>query len=70
DIKSQTIDVEAIKVQRDKLQVELHEHYKGSPRTISKAYIEASKALKEMEEMTFNDEEIDKFLPKSLKRTV
>lgn len=69
DIKSQTIDIVNIKVQRDKLQVELHKHYKGSPRTISKAYIEASKALKEMEEMTFSDEEIDKFLPRSLKRS-
>ncbi|EOW9420852.1 SLATT domain-containing protein [Vibrio cholerae] len=68
DIKARTIDIESIKVQRDILQAELHKHYKGSPRTISKAYIEASKALKEMEEMTFSDEEIDKFLPKPLKR--
>ena len=46
----------------------LNKLYKGSPRTINKAYNEASKALKEMEEMTFTDQEIDKFLPESIRK--
>jgi hypothetical protein len=68
DIKSDVIDGEKIRQVRDKLQSDLHKIYKGSPRTIGKAYQQASKALKEMEEMTFSDEEIDKFLPKSLRK--
>lgn len=53
---------------RDKLQNDLHNIYKGSPRTLTKAYEQASKALKEMEEMTFSDKEIDKFLPISMRK--
>jgi putative endopeptidase len=34
-----------------------------------KAYMAASKALKESEEMTFSDEEIDKLLPERLRKT-
>lgn len=69
DLRSKAITpTEAIK-KRDALQSELRGLFKGSPRTISKAYKEASKALKEMEEMTFKAEEIDKFLPESLRKT-
>lgn len=63
DIKSEGIDEKEIRKIRDKLQNDLHKIYKGSPRTISKAYAAASKSLKEMEEMTLSDEEINKFLP-------
>ena len=34
-----------------------------------KAYKKAQDALKNMEDMTFSDDEIDKFLPKELRRT-
>ena len=51
------------------LQSRLKRLYKCSPRTISKAYTDATKALNECEEMTFSDEEIDKFLPKELRRS-
>jgi len=62
-------DDEARKI-RDSLQTSLHKLYKGSPRTnVGKAYERASKALKKNEELTFNDEEIDMFLPKSLRKT-
>ncbi|MFW8068491.1 hypothetical protein ACOIER_28860, partial [Klebsiella pneumoniae] len=43
--------------------------YAGSPSTNYKAYIAAQKALKELEDMTFSDSEIDAFLPKELKRS-
>ncbi len=63
------VDIEDIKKRRDDLQNRLKRLYKGAPRTISKAYSKASKALKEYDEMTFSDEEIDKFLPRQLIRT-
>ena len=63
------VDIDEIKKRRDELQNRLKEVYKCSPRTISKAYTTATKALKECEEMTFSDEEIDKFLPKKLHKT-
>ncbi len=69
DIRASVLNSEDIRKRRDKLQNDLHKIYKGSPRTISKAYDEATKALKMMEEMTFSDEEIDKFLPKSMRKS-
>lgn len=69
DIRAGLISEDEIRKSRDKLQSDLHKLYKGSPRTISKAYVEASTALKEMEEMTLSNEEIDKFLPQSLRKS-
>ncbi len=68
DLKMDDANIEIIKKRRDKLQEQLAVIYKGSPRTISKAYDEASKALKLNEEMTFSDEEIDSFLPVELRK--
>lgn len=68
DIRADVIGIDELRASRDKLQGELHKVYKGSPRTLPKAYKEASEALKRMEEMTFTDEEIDKFLPKPLRK--
>jgi len=69
DLKTGDISIENIREKRDKLQERLAIIYKGSPRTISKAYKEATKALKLNEEMTFCDEEIDCFLPEELRKT-
>lgn len=66
DIRAGVAGVDEIRIAREKLQYELHKTYKGSPVTLAKAYEQASKAL---EEMAFSDEEIDKFLPKSLRRS-
>lgn len=68
DIRSGAINPVEIRCKRDKLQGELFNIYKGSPRSFGKAYEEASKSLKEMEEMTFSDEEIDSYLPKLLRK--
>lgn len=68
DIKSSLISEKEIIKQRDRLQEELFNIYEGSPRSISKAYDQASKALKISEELTFRDEEIDAFLPEELKK--
>lgn len=68
DLKMDDVSIENIRKKRDKLQEGLASIYKGSPRTISKAYKEAKNALKLNEEMTFSDEEIDCFLPVELRK--
>lgn len=68
DIRAGTISEDVVRKQRDALQKELFGIYKGAERTINKAYTEASKALKQNEELTFSDEEIDNFLPQKLRK--
>lgn len=53
---------------RDFINKELEEIYRGAPRTDSKAYSAAQKALKEQEELFFSDSELDHLLPKQLRR--
>lgn len=67
-LRMRQLAIDEICSQRDKLLGDLHDIYSGSPSTSFKAYQEAQNALKNMEEMTFSDEEIDKFLPKELRR--
>ncbi|EGI3369700.1 SLATT domain-containing protein [Salmonella enterica] len=68
DLKMQTKSIEEILKERDALMIELSAIYIGAPSTNYEAYSMAQKALKELEDMTFSDEEIDKFLPTELKR--
>lgn len=68
DIRIGNKQIDHYQTKRDQLNVRLVSTYRGAPKTISKAYQIASKALKENEEFTFSDEEIDKFLPESLRR--
>lgn len=66
DIMNQKItEGEAIK-KRDDLLCDLDLIYKNSLPTSSKAFKQASDALKKNEEFTFSDDEINKFLPKDL----
>jgi hypothetical protein len=58
---------EEVRIQRDRLNELMEEIYKGAPRTDSKAYAAAQKALREAEELYFSDEELDKLLPKRLR---
>jgi hypothetical protein len=67
DVCSRTISVEEAKASRDSLQNELAEIYNGAPRTNSKSYGAAQKGLKENEELTFSEKEIDAFLPEQLR---
>ncbi|WP_386687483.1 SLATT domain-containing protein [Lonepinella sp. MS14437] len=67
-IRMKLLSINEICIQRDQLMIDLHGIYTGAPSTNFKAYAAAQKALKELEDMTFSDEEIDKFLPKDLKR--
>lgn len=54
---------------RDELQKKLAVIYKSAPQTNGKAYADAQKALKQDEDYTFSDAEIDKFVPSSLRKS-
>ncbi|TPP06968.1 SLATT domain-containing protein [Rhizobium glycinendophyticum] len=54
---------------RDQLQSALAAIYKSAPHTTPKGYLKAQEALQRLEDYTFNDGEIDKFLPPNLKKT-
>lgn len=64
-----TLDRQAAVDRRDELQAMLAALYQSAPQTDGKAYIEAQKRLQKMEDMTFSANEIDCFLPLSLKRS-
>ncbi len=68
DIPSNCIDFDNIRKRRDELQKELASIYQSSPATNSPAYKQAQEALQVNEELTFSDEEIDKLLPKTLRK--
>ena len=70
DMKINSIEIKEIKSKRDELQERLNKVYEEGPRTNPKAYKKASVALKINEDMTLHDEEIDLFLPDSLKRKI
>lgn len=70
DIISQTISIEEVKKHRSSLQSELAEIYSTAPRTDNKAYTAAQAGLKNNEEFTFSDDEIDVFLPIALRKGV
>ncbi|SDG33692.1 SLATT domain-containing protein [Idiomarina zobellii] len=68
DLKMDADTVDEIRCRRDELIEKSHAVYTGSPITNDRAYIKAQKALKQLEDMTFAEAEIDAFLPKELKR--
>lgn len=68
DIKIGNKEIDILQQTRDSLNVQLVNTYRGAPKTITKAYQIASKSLQQNEEFTFSDAEIDKFLPKCLRK--
>jgi hypothetical protein len=68
DIRDPSFSVTDLRQRREELQTQLHKIYRIAPNTDSKAYGKAQKALKQNEELTFSDAEIDAFLPVPLKR--
>ena len=68
DIRANVVSLEVARDRRDRLLDDSYLIIKSSPRTNSKAYQQARKGLKENEEMTFSDREIDAFLPKELRK--
>jgi len=69
DIRDTSFDLDALRKRRDELQSQLHKIYRSAPHTDNKAYGKAQDALKNKEDLTFSDGEIDAFLPGPLKRT-
>jgi len=61
--------IDSVREERDKLLLELHAVYVGSPSTTYNAYKKAQQALQTHQDMTFTDQEIDAFLPKELRRS-
>lgn len=68
DLAINSLTLEQAQVKRDDLKKALESVYQDAPRTNKKAYRKAQKALKIDEQMTFSDDEIDKFLPNSLRK--
>lgn len=68
DVRIQKKPPEEIQKQRDILVHQLYEIYRGAPSTNYRAYKKAQEALQNLEDMTFSDAEIDKFLPRELQR--
>lgn len=68
DLRMGEKPIETLQQERDDLLNELHSVYSGATSTTYQAYKKAQKALKQLEDMTFSDEEIDAFLPKELKK--
>ncbi|MEX2453682.1 MAG: SLATT domain-containing protein [Rhodospirillaceae bacterium] len=64
-----TLDRDVAIERRDELQTMLAAIYGSAPQTNCKAYAEAQERLKKEEDMTFSADEIDCFLPLSLKRS-
>lgn len=69
DLRMGEKPIETLQTERDALLEELHSVYSGAPSTTYQAYRKAQEALKQLEDMTFSDAEIDAFLPKALKKS-
>ncbi len=68
DIRSRGVSLDDARRKRDELQGALAAIYKSAPNTTPKAYALAQEGLQRNEEYTFDDGEIDKFLPRDLRR--
>ena len=68
DLNMGNKSLESLQVARDNLMAEAHSTYGSSPSTNSQAYEMARKSLKEEEELTFSEKEIDSYLPEDLRR--
>jgi SMODS and SLOG-associating 2TM effector domain family 4 len=68
DIRDPQFALPDVRKRRDDLQTQLHKIYRTAPHTDGKAYGQAQDALKNKEDLTFSDKEIDAFLPEPLRR--
>ncbi|MGO6970130.1 SLATT domain-containing protein [Rhizobium ruizarguesonis] len=69
DVLDQSSELAALRARRDSLQAALHKIYHGAPHTDGKAYGKAQDALKNNEDLTFTENEIDVLLPAKLRRS-
>lgn len=70
DIVDGSLAVGEIRDRRDQLEKEAVDAYAVAPDTSPKAYKKAQTALQVQEDMTFSDDELNRFLPASLRYTV
>ena len=66
DLVDGAIGLDAVRLRRDALMLELSEVYEDAPPAEHRAYQTAAQAIRTADERTLSDEEIDQFLPKSL----
>lgn len=69
DIEGNALTSQEIRNQRDELSAQAQEVFSSAPDTSYKAYSLAQRALQTREDLTFSDEELDRFLPSNLRRT-
>lgn len=69
DLVDGAIDLEGARQGRDTLMNELHTIYERAAPVDQEAYQSAAKAVAAFDDVSFSDEEIDNFLPKSLRKT-
>lgn len=69
DIRAGSASLGEVQQRRDALQTRLEAVYAAAPRTLDAAYEKAGVALKQKEELTFSEAEIDKFLPAAMRRS-
>jgi len=63
------IGLSSLRERRDELQASLRKIYHAAPHTDGKAYGKAQDSLKNREDLTFSDSELDKLLPTTLRRS-
>jgi hypothetical protein len=68
DIRDPNVALDDLRRRRDDLQEKLYKLYRAAPNTDGKAYGEAQDRLKNKEDLTFSEAEIDALLPRSLRR--
>jgi hypothetical protein len=69
DLSDGAIELDTVRRRRDSLMSELHGIYENAPPADHQAYQTAAQAILTAGEGTLPDEEIDRFLPKSLQKT-
>jgi hypothetical protein len=68
DTLDENFSLEALRDRRDGLQEKLNEIYGTAPFTDGAAYGKAQDRIKNKEDLTFSEEELDKMLPQTLRR--
>jgi hypothetical protein len=66
DLHDGALGIDAVRRKRDELIAELRQVYEDAPPAERKAYQTAGQAIRTEDERALTDEEIDRFLPKSL----
>lgn len=68
DLQDESITLEVARDRRDALMKQLHDVYENAPPLDRKVYEAAREALPAQHEAVLSDEEVDRFLPESLKK--